>query len=469
MLVVVQFAAGGDPLGALTALGSGRRVLVRPPELATLPVPAGVELAITREYDRAALAARSRRSAAELVVVLRDDERPSPDLAAALTGIATAGGAAGAWASPLRVAFLDREIPADSATIAWRGAAPPAGSPRRLPGYVVTLPATVTETINRMQALAVSSRRSAPGGTGAFLVRPLVALTQRLWRRRRAGIPGFVLSVMEAYGEVLLAAEAWERDGSATQGSKRPSGVPADFHVWRTPWGSLTLRDGTSPDLRTALLDATPEATAGLALAGGRGAVWIVAADERGRGVLRWYRRGGAVRHLVRDLYFGWTPRPMRELAATQAAIERGVPAPEVLAVRVDRLPCGWYRGAIVTREVRDAVTFAAVLRHETAAVPRGRIVAAVGRAVRDLHARGVRHRDLNANNILVRRHDAGIEVFFIDFDRARVGETVSSRARARELRRLERSLTKLARGGLPLAAGDLEELRRAYEAGASA
>src|SRR4029079_3120777 len=145
----------------------------------------------------------------------------------------------------------------------------------------------------------------------------------------------------------------------------------------------LTLRDGTPPTLREALLDATPDVVAGMPLAGGRGAVWAVDLGTEERGVLRWYRRGGAIRHLVYDRYFGWTPRPIRELALTEAVIQRGVPAPEVLAARVDRLPWGWYRGAIVTREVTGAATFADELRREHDDATRARLVRAVGRAVR--------------------------------------------------------------------------------------
>jgi 3-deoxy-D-manno-octulosonic acid kinase len=146
--------------------------------------------------------------------------------------------------------------------------------------------------------------------------------------------------------------------------------------------------------------------------------------------------------------------------------IQRGVPAPQVLAARVDRLPWGWYRGAIVTREVTGAVTFADELRRVGEGAPRARVLATVGRAVRDLHDRGVHHRDLNANNILVRDRTGELEVHFIDFDRADVPGMVSARVRARELRRLERSLAKLARGGMPLGGDDTRVLREGYDAG---
>lgn len=463
VLVVVQVAPELDPAPALAAVHAARRVLVRPPALATLPIPPGVELSIDPECDRAAIATRLRRHPDEVVVVLYDDERLSPELSEGLAGLATSASRAGSYAAERRVRFLGRDITSDPLTIAWQGSATRRTAPARLPGHVVTAPASVTATIDRLEALAIHTRSTAPVGLADFIRRPLGALVRRLWRRRRDGVPGLILSIVETYGEVLRAAQAWERHGIAARRAERESGVPHGFHIWRTPMGTLTLRDGTPPALLEALLDATPDVVAGMPLAGGRGAVWAVTLGPGGRGVLRWYRRGGVIRHFVHDRYFGWTPRPIRELALTDAVIRRGVPAPEVLAARVDRLPGGWYRGAIVTREVAHARTFAEELRAHPTGDERAAVLQLVGRAVRDLHDRGVQHRDLNANNILVARDDAGIAVHFIDFDRAEVLRAVSSRVRERELRRLERSLDKLGRAGMPRDPDDAARLRRAY------
>ncbi len=464
VLVVVHVAPEIDPEPALATLVATRRVLVRPPALTELPVPAGVELAIDPEHDRAAIAARVRRSPDELVIVLEDHERLSAELALALVQLPPGTPGAHAYAATRRVHFLGRDIVSAAVTFAWRGERTSARSaPVRLPGAIATAPPSVSAVIDRLEALANRTRSAAAVGTADFVWRPLTALLRRLWLRRRDGIPGLIFSIVETYGEVLRVAQAWERHGIAARRAERESGVPPGFHIWRTPWGTLTLRDGTPPILREALLDATPQVVAGMPLAGGRGAVWAVALDGAERGVLRWYRRGGAVRHLIHDRYFGWTPRPIRELAVTEAAIARGVPAPQVLAARVDRLPWGWYRGAIVTREVTGATTFADELGRCADGPARRRLLEAVGRAVRGLHDRGVHHHDLNAGNILVRDEAGELQVYFIDFDRADVRDVVARGTRERELRRLARSLHKLARSGLALQADDFQVLRTAY------
>ena len=72
----------------------------------------------------------------------------------------------------------------------------------------------------------------------------------------------------------------------AARRAERESGVPHGFHIWRTPLGTLTLRDGTPAALREALLDATPDVVAGMPLAGGRGTVWAV---TLGPGASVWY------------------------------------------------------------------------------------------------------------------------------------------------------------------------------------
>ena len=135
-------------------------------------------------------------------------------------------------------------------------------------------------------------------------------------------------------------------------------------------------------------------------------------------------------------------PRPLRELVATAEARRRGVPAPEVLAARIDGGLV--YRGVLVTAELRGAATLLEALRRASDAGARRALARRAGQAVGVLHRAGIFHADLNPTNLLVHPGRDGDEVAVVDFDRARVSAMpLGARARRRNLARLARSLAK--------------------------
>jgi len=244
----------------------------------------------------------------------------------------------------------------------------------------------------------------------------------------------------------LIAATDWERAERAAARQVAPSArrVPDGFTAIDTRTGFVVVRDDLRDTLLRVLLDATPEIVDGeLVNRGGRGATWAVTLADGTRAVLRWYRRGGVMRHFIRDRYFGWRPRPLAELVLTVEARRRGIAVPEVHGIRVDRAR-GGYRGAIVTREIAGAETLGDVVHRDPRGDERAAIVAAVARVLRAMHDRGLHHRDLNVGNILVSRAEGAAAVHVIDLDRARLRKTVGRSARWRALRRLARSLAKL-------------------------
>ncbi len=195
----------------------------------------------------------------------------------------------------------------------------------------------------------------------------------------------------------------------------------------------------------------------------GRGAAWRMPLPGGLRGVLRRYRRGGAVARLVRETYLGVVTRPFRELAVTAAARRRGVAAPEVLGARVE----GWlvYRGAIVTAEVPCATTLLDALRTAGDGPRRRALAAAAGRVVGRMHRAGVWHADLNLTNLLATAGDDA-EITLLDFDRARLARgPLGPRARRRNLERLARSVRKLDPGGGLVAREDVGAFHAAYAA----
>jgi tRNA A-37 threonylcarbamoyl transferase component Bud32 len=242
----------------------------------------------------------------------------------------------------------------------------------------------------------------------------------------------------------------------------RPPGVEAFAWAAATGWLALALRDG--PTLHEWAERHATDSHAG------RGPVHLVAAalpgpDESPRWAVRHYRRGGAAAPLLGDRYWkAGRTRPERELEASLHARSRGVRTPAVIAGAVYRAGssavAGLYRADLVTEWVPGARSLANVLSdaggHATDALLRA------GGAVRALERAGVMHPDLNAGNIVL---DVRDDAWVLDLDRCRRLRHPSARAGAAMLRRLERSLRKLApTRGRPLSREERGALRAGFE-----
>ena len=115
-----------------------------------------------------------------------------------------------------------------------------------------------------------------------------------------------------------------------------------------------------------------------------------------------------------------------------------GLPVPRPIAARYRRSGL-WYRCDILTQRIAGARPLSSLL----AEAPFGGAAwQSIGAAVARLHRAGVDHADLNAHNILM---DGEGLVSVIDFDRGRMRPP--GRWASRNLRRLHRSLTKIAAG----------------------
>ncbi len=466
-LAVLQSSADDDLAPVCAALPEAARYVLRPPELAALPVPAGAT-PIAAEWRDRADAARVVRLAtgARVVVVLEADEHPDPELSAALAALRRAE--RGVYSARRRHRFLGREVAGERIPIGWCGDPDGTGERRLLGGTLAKMEADVTTSIARLDAAAARTAAGKPRRVlvAEFVTRPLGTMLRLLWMRRRDGVPGVILSLLESYGEVLAAAKRWERRALLEQHLVRPSGMrlPRGFVALKTPIGWVIVRRDVDERLIGALVEAAPDSVAGVPIAtGGRGGAFLVSLGGDRRAVLRWYRRGGALRCLLRDRYFGWRPRPITELALTEEARRRGVATAEVLGVRVDRVGFGFYRGVIVTRAIENALTLAEALQRPLPASERDEILRAVAAAIRIMHERGVHHRDLNVANLLIARDRGAVEVHLIDFDRAQVRREVPRRVRRRALQRLDRSLAKLNRDRTVVSKAERAAVARAY------
>jgi 3-deoxy-D-manno-octulosonic-acid transferase len=181
----------------------------------------------------------------------------------------------------------------------------------------------------------------------------------------------------------------------------------------------------------------------------GRGSAWFVQDGARAgvsqvntgarAGVLRHYRRGGALGRWLGDRYLRGRAAHSRALAEF-ALLQRlrgwgvAVPRPWLAGVRTSGFV---ERNDIVVERIAGAQDLAQRLRQAPLAADTW---ARVGGAIARMHAAGVDHRDLNCRNLLLDADDA---VWIVDFDACRVrpiGPWVQA-----NLARLLRSLRKEA------------------------
>ncbi len=161
--------------------------------------------------------------------------------------------------------------------------------------------------------------------------------------------------------------------------------------------------------------------------------------------LVRTYQHGGLLRRFAGGVFFTWPARPFRELAVTEKIRQRGIPTLNILAAAVERLWGPFYRGWLVTRELRGAHDLWTTLQNDVNHQTGRSLLGAVARGVRRMHLEGIYHADLNLKNILVRNENGEVGIYLIDFDRARLyPQEIPSLQADRNLRRLLRSVRKL-------------------------
>lgn len=168
-----------------------------------------------------------------------------------------------------------------------------------------------------------------------------------------------------------------------------------------------------------------------------------------GDAFLRDYRRGGVVRHFIRETYF-FQNRALAEIRVHHHLQAAGLAVPGLLGAVWQRMGPG-YRGAFATRALTGESLLSA-LKHRGV---ENETLAACGALIRQMHDLGVCHADLNAANIFLA--DTGPHL--LDFDKARLAKKpLAESTRRANLDRLQRSLLK---NGIP--AGAFEQIASAY------
>lgn len=166
------------------------------------------------------------------------------------------------------------------------------------------------------------------------------------------------------------------------------------------------------------------------------------------RMIIKHYEHGGLFRKITRDILLG-NSRPFRELVILETAFQKGIPVPEALAVRVDRIFGPFCKGEITYKEIPHSTNLLEYLKRlnrrpkEEKISAKRKIINSLAEAIKKMHASGIYHADLNIRNVLIRNTGKGIQVYLLDFDCSKVIEDISLRARIKNLARLNRSCEK--------------------------
>lgn len=297
--------------------------------------------------------------------------------------------------------------------------------------------------VETSEAAEVALAKGETAGQRQFLWEPLRAFVRTLWRREQPNL--WRAAALAAYARIARAAKLWEAE---VRWRERHLESFERGHVCGV------VRRGWRERLDHLLV----AGDVGDPIEGGRGTTRRVE-TERGVLVVRRFRRGGWMWWLG-EIYVGRTPRPLCEFDLLLRARRCGLPVPEGIAAVIERRFVITYRGQLFMTEVPDATPLLAFLARNDG-YDWGTLLAA---GLRQIHDGGLEHPDLNLGNILVAPHGNGERIVFVDLDRAVLaGAPLGPWPRARALRRLRRSATKLDPAGRWMSPLDLDRMERLY------
>jgi hypothetical protein len=204
------------------------------------------------------------------------------------------------------------------------------------------------------------------------------------------------------------------------------------------------LRADLAPYSATLAAALSELSAAGAPGAGNRGGGFRLALPAGPELFVRRARRGGAMRFVLDDLYFGLRPRPLIELAVSAEAARRGVPLAEPMGAAVRWVAPGLYRGFFITRAAAG-MTLWEFLRTDDDPSVRIHVLERAREAIETMLRKGLHHADLNLENLLVTPRGESFAVIILDLDKARLYDrAVAAAARRQIAARLMRSARKL-------------------------
>lgn len=182
------------------------------------------------------------------------------------------------------------------------------------------------------------------------------------------------------------------------------------------------------------------------------------------RMVIRHYSHGGLLRFVTRDLYlFG--SRSFQELALTEEIRSSGIGTVQPVGAMHRCFLTPFYRAYLMSLEIpgaKDMVHYLQNIGPQPAGetlVAKRKIIRSAGFLLRKFHQAGFFHADLQLKNLLV----TDGKVLLIDFDRSYRKPSLSTGERVKNLLRLDRSVDKWKRYGLPVSLRDRWRFFLAY------
>jgi 3-deoxy-D-manno-octulosonic acid kinase len=182
--------------------------------------------------------------------------------------------------------------------------------------------------------------------------------------------------------------------------------------------------------------------------AGNRGGAFRIRLSDAPEIFARRARRGGLVRFVLKDLYVGKNPRPLKELELTIAAAKRGIAVAEPMGAMIEWAGPALYRGFYLSRALTGMTLWEFVQTDDDATV-RSHVLTLARDAIEKMHEAGLFHADLNLHNLMVTKAGESFAVVILDLDKSWLQDAPLSRAMRRaNWKRLLRSTHKLDPGG---------------------
>ncbi|MDX2440562.1 MAG: lipopolysaccharide kinase InaA family protein [Desulfobacterales bacterium] len=185
----------------------------------------------------------------------------------------------------------------------------------------------------------------------------------------------------------------------------------------------------------------TPSKTSDSIL-GGRRSVLIDDIDDIGSVAVKYYHRGGFVRHLIKKRYLKWgKTRSQKEYELLQKVRSLGINAPEPIAFAYRG--CLFYQGWLVTKEIKQHQTLAklSLLNEKRTRFVMGNVMEQISALIKY----NILHVDLHPGNVIIDNQD---RIYILDFDKGDIFLGNKKTLKNRYIRRWDRAVKK---HGLPV------------------